>query len=292
MKRSDIIINEVYRSEGAKLDGVFYSIIVVCLNAGKRLQDTVESILEQDYNHFEVIVKDGGSSDGSIEQLKDVLTDKRLHIYVQKDTGIYDAMNQAVKLAGGTYFLFLNAGDSFYDNAVLNKITDEIEKKKKENKRVDVVYGNLYHKSLDTFIFAAPMINEFACYRNVPCHQTCFYHRSLFAARGYDTKYNVRADYEHFLWCYYKKKALFYYVPVVVAVYEGGGYSETKENKKRSKHQHREIVMRYMGKKKADKYKFIMLLTLAPLRSAIAENRYLSGVYNGLKKAVYKIKGR
>lgn len=282
----------VYMSEETKLEGVFYSIIVVCLNAGKRLQDTVESIFEQDYNKFEVIVKDGGSSDGSIERLKDSFTDERLHIYIQKDTGIYDAMNQAIKLANGAYFLFLNAGDSFYNNTVLNKITDEIEKKKKENKRVDVIYGNLYHKLLDTFIFAAPTINDFACYRNVPCHQTCFYHRSLFTARGYNTKYNVRADYEHFLWCYYKKKALFYYVPVTIAAYEGGGYSETKENKKRSAHQHQEIVVHYMGKKKVTKYRFIMLLTFAPIRSAIAESKYLSGMYNGLKTAVYKMKGR
>lgn len=279
-------------SEETKLEDVFYSIIVVCLNAGKRLQDTVESIFEQDYNKFEVIVKDGGSSDGSIERLKSSFTDERLRIYIQKDTGIYDAMNQAIKLANGAYFLFLNAGDNFYDNTILNKITDEIEKKKKENKKVDVIYGNLYHKLLDTFVFAAPQINDFVCYRNVPCHQTCFYHRSLFATRGYNTKYNVRADYEHFLWCYYKKEALFYYVPVTIAAYEGGGYSETKENKKRSARQHQEIVVRYMGKRKANKYKFIMLLTFAPLRSAIAENKYLSGVYNGLKTAVYKIKGR
>ena len=78
-------------------------------------------------------------------------------------------------------------------------------------------------------------------------------------------------------------------MPVVVASYEGGGYSETKENKKRSARQHREIVVQYMGKKKADKYRAITLLTLAPLRSAIADNKYLSGIYNGLKTAIYKV---
>ncbi len=49
-----------------------YSIIVVCLNAGQRLQDTVESILGQRYENFEVVVKDGGSSDGSIEMLGNI----------------------------------------------------------------------------------------------------------------------------------------------------------------------------------------------------------------------------
>ena len=271
------------------MSNVFYSIIVVCLNAGERLYDTIESILQQKYTNYEIIVKDGGSSDGSVEELQAAFQDERMHIHIRKDNGIYDAMNQAVQLAQGEYNLFLNAGDSFYDETVLDKITEEIERIKNENKKADVIYGNLYHKALDTIIYAAPEINDFTCYRNVPCHQTCFYHRSMFETRGYKPEYNVRADYEHFLWCFYEKKAKIWYVPVIVASYEGGGYSETKENKKRSARQHREIVVRYMGRKKADKYRWIMLLTLAPLRSAIADNKYLSGIYNGLKTAIYKV---
>lgn len=263
--------------------GTKYSVIVVCLNAGQRLCETVKSILGQTYRNFEVVIKDGGSTDGSVEALASAYQDSRLHVHRLKDNGIYDAMNQAVKLAAGTYFLFLNAGDSFYDEHVLERITDEIK-----HKKADIIYGNLYHKALDTIIHAAPEINDFTCYRNVPCHQTCFYHRTLFDKRGYLPKYTVRADYEHFLWCYYKRKAAICYVPEVIASYEGGGYSETKENRKRSARQHREIVVHYMGKKKADFYRLVMLLTLAPLRSAIAGNAYLSGVYNGIKTAIYK----
>ena len=266
-----------------------FSIIVVCLNPGVKLNETLDSILTQSYQDYEIIVKDGGSSDGSVEELQEAFHDERMHIHIRKDNGIYDAMNQAVQLAQGEYNLFLNAGDSFYDETVLDKITEEIERIKNENKKADVIYGNLYHKALDTIIYAAPEINDFTCYRNVPCHQTCFYHRSMFETRGYKPEYNVRADYEHFLWCFYEKKAKIWYVPVIVASYEGGGYSETKENKKRSARQHREIVVRYMGRKKADKYRWIMLLTLAPLRSAIADNKYLSGIYNGLKTAIYKV---
>lgn len=262
-----------------------YSVIVVCLNAGRRLCDTVKSILEQSYRNFEVVVKDGGSSDGSVEALSSVYQDSRIHVHRQKDNGIYDAMNQAVKLAAGDYFLFLNAGDSFYDTQVLERITVEINKRK-----ADIYYGNLYHKALDTIIYAAPQINDFTCYRNVPCHQTCFYHRTLFDERGYLPDYTVRADYEHFLWCYYIKKARIVYVPEVVASYEGGGYSETAQNKKRSARQHREIVVHYMGRRKADYYRLVMLLSLAPLRSAAAGSPRLSGMYNGVKTALYKLK--
>jgi glycosyltransferase involved in cell wall biosynthesis len=265
---------------------IFYSIIVVCLNSGTNLTQTVDSILRQNYDNYEIIVKDGGSTDGSIEVLH-AYYDNRIKIYNKKDKGIYDAMNQAVKYANGDYYLFLNTGDNFYNDSVLSDMASKII----ANNRPDIIYGNQYHKALDTVIYATPQINDFACYRNVPCHQTCFYKRDMFTYRAYNPKYNVRADYEHFLYCYYERKAVIKYANVIVAEYEGGGYSETKENKSQSKRQHREIVVHYMGRAKADKYRLIMLLTLAPLRTAIAENRYLSGAYNALKTIVYKLKG-
>ncbi len=270
-----------------------YSIIVVCLNAGQRLPDTIESIIQQTYPNYEIIIKDGGSTDGSVEQAEQLFAENtdRIKIYREKDTGIYDAMNQACAYATGDYYLFLNTGDSFYDEQVLDKITDGIIKKTEElGTNPDIVYGNLYHKALDNIIYAAPQMNDFTCYRNVPCHQTCFYHRAMFEERGYNTRYNVRADYEHFLWCYYENHAKICYLPIMTASYEGGGYSETKEHKKQSTQQHREITQRYMGKRKAFQYRMIMLLTLAPLRTAIADNKYLSGIYNDIKTFIYSLK--
>ena len=52
-------------------NNVFYSIIVVCLNAGDRLAKTVESILAQKYENYEIVIKDGGSKDGSVQKIKD-----------------------------------------------------------------------------------------------------------------------------------------------------------------------------------------------------------------------------
>lgn len=278
-------------------DLIFYSIIVVCLNPGERLLETIDSISAQQYGNFEVIIKDGGSSDGSIDTLKKKLqdgtayADSRIHIYTQPDTGIYDAMNQAICYAKGDYLLFLNTGDTLYDREVLNKITNGIiELSQKNGQKPDIVYGNLYHKALQSVVYASPQINDFTCYRNVPCHQTCFYHRDLFLERGYEPRFNVRADYEHFLWCYYEKKARICYVPVMTAAYEGGGYSETPENRKRSARQHREITQHYMGRGKAWKYRMILLLSLAPLRTKLAESERFATCYNTVKRAIYKLR--
>lgn len=272
-----------------------YSILVVCLNSGQRLLDTIESIIGQKYQNYEIIIKDGESTDGSVEQVRIRYAEEmeKIQIVSCKDSGIYDAMNQACTYATGDYYMFLNTGDSFYDEHVLEKITHGINEKQEEYGALPgIVYGNMYHKALDNTIYAAPQINDFTCYRNVPCHQTCFYHRSMFAERGYEPRYNVRADYEHFLWCYYEKKAKICYLSVMTASYEGGGYSETKEHKKVSAKQHREITEHYMGKAKVLKFRLIMLMTLAPLRSILAENKCFSGAYNGLKTMIYKLRNK
>ena len=89
---------------------VKFSILVVCLNPGAKLAETVESIRKQEYRDYEIIVKDGGSKDGSVGLLP---ADEKIRLIEKKDTGIYDAMNQAVSEAAGEYVLFLNCGDLF-----------------------------------------------------------------------------------------------------------------------------------------------------------------------------------
>lgn len=259
-----------------------YSVIVVCLNAGEELKKTVGSALAQTYGNYEIVIKDGGSTDGSLEQLP---KDDRIHIFTKQDQGIYDAMNQAIANAHGDYYIFMNAGDYFYDSNILHYITEFVMK---QDHTPDIVYGNLYNRKLNTKIQPAPVIDAFTCYRNVPCHQSCIYHKNMFMERGYKQEYTVRADYEHFLWCYFERKADIRFADICIANYEGNGFSETKDNLKKSEQQHREIVEKYMGKKQADKYRAIMMLTLAPIRSKMADNKALSGIYNKVKKVIYR----
>ena len=152
-----------------------------------------------------------------------------------------------------------------------------------------IFYGNQYNQMQDTVVYSAPEINDFTCYRNVPCHQVCFYDYRLFAKRVYELQYKVRADYEHFLYSIYEENAKGISMPIIIASYEGGGFSETKENRKRSAMEHKEITTKYLGEAKVLKYRLIMWLTLAPIRTMIAESPALSGVYNGMKNGVYKI---
>ena len=78
-------------------------------------------------------------------------------------------------------------------------------------------------------------------------------------------------------------------MPMIVASYEGGGFSETKENRRQSALEHIEITKKYLGAGKVLKYRMIMWLTLAPLRTWMAENPKMSGIYNGIKNGIYKV---
>ena len=281
----------------------FFSIVIVSLNPGQKLVKTLQSVLRQEYGNFEIILKDGGSTDGSLNEGADgslsvawpgqSVSDSRVHIFRSPDKGIYDGMNQALAHINGDYVLFLNCGDSLYDSRVLSRVAERIEKAEGERDtrlraRPFLFYGDQYNEKQRSRVCSAPKLNDFACYRNVPCHQVCFYDASLFWERGYDTDFRVRGDYEHFLYCIYERGAEAVHLPVLVSSYEGGGFSETRENRKRSELEHRVITRYYLGRRKSACYAAVMLATLAPVRTKIAENPSLAKGYNAVKAAIYR----
>lgn len=262
-----------------------FSIIIVCLNAGEKLHNTVDSVLKQTCKDFEIVIKDGLSKDGSLDELKKRLEtsphgEQNINIYSEADKSIYDAMNQAIKYAKGDYYIFLNCGDLFASETVLEDMAKAMDKE------ADIYYGDMIRSGCDQVIASYPEITDFVCYRNIPCHQVCFYSKKMFEERGYDLSFPIRADYEHFLWCKYEKKASFAYTGTVVCIYEGNGFSETKDNEKAALLEHKTITNRYLGKK-CILYKFIMIITLQKLRKKMAESKAFAGLYQKLKGFIY-----
>ena len=315
--------------------GAFFKIIVVSFNAGENLIKTINSIKEQTFDSWEVIVKDGLSTDGSIDKLRDELMidadtgiskDGKFRFVSEKDTGIYDAMNTALNIlsfemddrkkapdimtgvstgtgenktevtnngaaqAEGSYVYFLNCGDYLKDKDTLKRVHDAIVDSTPEASKKHIFYGDIYERITGQVVASNPKMDDFACYRNVPCHQACFYDIRLMMAEHFDTTWHIRADYEHFLRCVYIDKAVTTYVPVTVADYEGGGYSESGNAKVVSERERKQIVSRYLPKGKVLKYDLIMLITLAPLRTKIARSPKTAGIYNALKSLIYNRK--
>lgn len=264
----------------------FFSIIVVCLDPGEKIRVTLDSIERQTFQDFEVIIKDGGSSDGTVDKLPER---SWLKLVQQPDDGIYDAMNQAVRKACGQYIYFLNCGDHFYDQKVLERMADGMQKEKREH---CIYYGDIYEQKTGQKVASNPRLDAFGCYRNVPCHQACFYEKDLLLAHPFEVKYRVRADYEQFLWCFFRGEAQFCYRDMLIASYEGGGFSETKENRRCSAKEHRDITRKYMTGAQRLRFRLILWLTLSPLRTALARGQKTAGLYNSWKRRLYRMKGK
>ncbi len=304
----------------------FFTIIVVSYNAGERLLRTVESVVRQSFDDYCIFVKDGMSTDGSIERLKeafdvgsaDEFGNKQITLMESCDNGIYHAMNIAssfveekVKegrasdgdsaegeirlLRAGespSYIFFLNCGDYFRDDKVLQRVHDLItERNLREGTTLPAIYyGDIYDCAAGAKVASNPNIDDYACYRNVPSHQACFYDERLIYRNPFDLKYRVRADYEQFLRCFYREKADTVYMPVVVADYEGGGFSD--RNKKISEQERREIIRMYLSASQIRKYDLLRALTLAPLRTALSSGKVTAGAYNAIKNAIYSLRRR
>ncbi len=294
---------------------MFLSIITSSYNSGEGLLSTVKSVLSQegigggagndatDGITLEILVQDAGSNDDSVEKLlqdeeaQAAIRDGILKLAVEKDRGVYDGMNRALSRAEGDYVLFLNCGDVLHDRSVLRKVKAEIDAVcgtsadgiETDKRPLSIFYGDTYCVNRASVDASPRVIDGFTCFRNIPCHQSCFYDRRLFEKKKYDLTYKIRADYDHFLWCFYEAKAEMIYMDLVIADYEGGGISESKakESRAKDKAEHKAITETYMDPKELHRYRRTMALTFAPLRTAMAESRLFSGPYHQIKKLVY-----
>lgn len=88
------------------------SIITVCYNSEKTIEDTIRSVASQDYDDIEYIIIDGGSTDSTLDIVKK--NSNHVDVYLsEKDEGLYDAMNKGIKLASGDVIGILNSDDFF-----------------------------------------------------------------------------------------------------------------------------------------------------------------------------------
>ncbi|MBP3826181.1 MAG: glycosyltransferase [Butyrivibrio sp.] len=286
----------------------FFTIIVVSYNAGDKLLKTVESVNRQTFTDYRILVKDGMSTDGSLEKLKAAYpvskagdeNPGKITLMESCDNGIYHAMNIACASLDGelkvgespSYVFFLNCGDLFRNENVLRDVHRHIvERNLMEGTTLPVIYyGDIFDCSAGSKVASNPKMDDYGCYRNVPSHQACFYDERLICRNPFDLKYKVRADYEQFLRCFYREKAETVYMPVIITDYEGGGYSA--QNLKISEKERKEIIAMYLPASKIKKYDLLRIITLSSLRTAIASNKLTSGPYNAVKNIIYALRGK
>ena len=191
------------------------SIITVVYNGEQYLQETIESVLNQNYDNIEYIIIDGGSTDGTIDIIKKY-EDKIDYWISEKDRGIYDAMNKGIDVANGGWINFMNAGDSFYDNKVVFNIF-------KNNIEECIIYGNTNVIYDDDYSKIKKV--DFNFIKGMPfSHQSVFTCSKILKQYKYNIKYKIYADFDFYLKCY-KNNISFYYVDIIVSNYLNNGVS-------------------------------------------------------------------
>ena len=177
-----------------------FSIITVTYNAGKVLEDTIQSVVFQTYRNVEYIIVDGGSTDNTLDVVHKY-QERICKVISEPDKGLYDAMNKGIRMATGDYLCFLNAGDELHENETLQKIVYTLKGKEMP----DVIYGEtaivdeeghfLHMRRLST-----PKHLHWKSFKEgmLVCHQAFLTRRELALANPYDLRYRFSADFD---WC-------------------------------------------------------------------------------------------
>jgi glycosyltransferase involved in cell wall biosynthesis len=164
------------------------TIITVVYNGANFIERTIQSIIEQSYENVEYIIIDGGSTDGTLEIISKYK--HKIDILVsEQDNGIYDAMNKGLSLASGEWINFMNCGDYFFDNNVLDDIFSVLDLKYK------LVAG-----SFTRFWTGGKELKYKAGLLKIgqmpSSHQAIFFNREQAKSFPYNTRYKVGADYD------------------------------------------------------------------------------------------------
>ncbi len=208
----------------------FFSIVIVSLNPGEALQKTLTSITSQSFRDYEVIVKDGGSSDGTLEYLKGLGDTIRLS--VQADKGIFDAMNQAIALTSGDFVQFLNCGDTFFDEQSLKRVADGIAG---DGCNHDLYFGDIHKPTARSGFSNYPRhLSRYFIFNFPICHQAWFVKWSIYQANPFSTLSRIGGDDIWFKSMVGGKKISYLKIDAVVVTYQGGGASENRTLKAES----------------------------------------------------------
>lgn len=179
--------------------GIKVSVVTVCYNSEKEIEETLQSVLNQKFFEFEYVIKDGNSIDKTnriIELYKEKFSNKNIKLehIISEDKGIYDAMNQALKYCSGEWVIFMNSGDKFYNNLVLYDVFCG-----REWNDVDIIYGHTLMKVAKNYGIIINHDNRYLSKGWSMNHQSMFERRRLLREFPFDIQYKIVADYDHLL---------------------------------------------------------------------------------------------
>lgn len=203
------------------------SVITISFNALAHIEKTIQSVITQKYNKFEYIVVDGKSNDGTVSIIRkyDNSIDKWIS---EPDTGIYNAMNKAVKLATGKYCIFMNAGDTFLHDKVLYEVDKYLETD------IDIISGNniiTQNNKLIAYYKAPKAITFNHLFNSSLCHQATFIKRELLIENPYDESLRMVSDWKFWIQTIVLKNSSYKNVNIDICNFDASGITYTQQEK-------------------------------------------------------------
>jgi len=196
------------------------SIITVVYNGEKYLEQTIMSVLSQNYSNIEYIIIDGGSTDGTLGIIKKY-ENKLAYWISEKDNGIYDAMNKGIQHATGELIGLINSDDYYEPNSVSSIMNTYLK-----NGKPDVLFGDMKLINTETNQSKIIFSSESKLNRDMTLnHPTCFVRKILYTEKLFDSSFKICADYD-FITYMYKHNKSFKYIPEIIACMRIGGASD------------------------------------------------------------------
>lgn len=207
------------------------SIITVCKNAENAIEKTLLSVVTQScFNeNIEYIVAEGASTDKTVEIIQQYADKYPIKWISESDSGIYNAMNKAVKMSNGEIIYFLNAGDKLFDEKVISLVLKKFEESNCDFLYTDILscdFKNLSKGSLKKFNH----VDKYFLLRDCICHQASFYRKNVIEKfGGFDENFKLAADYALLLKIMADKSLRKEYLPIISAYYDCTGVSSSNK---------------------------------------------------------------
>jgi glycosyltransferase involved in cell wall biosynthesis len=203
------------------------SIITINYNNAIGLAKTIASVITQTASDFEYIVIDGGSTDGSVDVIRQH-QDRLTYWVSESDQGIYHAMNKGIRQAKGEYCQFLNSGDYLLTPDVTERMLRALPS------NCSILYGNKIRevngKSVIERSYAGRPITLMDLYRATIFHASAYIRRSLFEKYGqYDESLKIVADWKFYLIAVGLHNEPVVYINIDVVWFDNTGISTTNK---------------------------------------------------------------
>jgi glycosyltransferase involved in cell wall biosynthesis len=195
----------------------FVAVVIPVFNGVGKVERSIQSVMREPEELWEMWVVDGNSTDGTQEVLRKY-DGTPVRWMSEKDEGVYDAMNKGIARTTAPYLYFLGAGDTVR-SGVLAKVAAAAPRRE-----AGFVYGNVLMHDKNVVWDGEWTAEKFR--GRTPCQQAIFYDRRIFEWHGgFEARFKTMGDYAMNIRCFGDKRVRKIFMDEIIADYEGAGYS-------------------------------------------------------------------